>query len=106
MSSEGLIECTSLDFFMTDRIHQTAACSSTEKQVFIIKNKNRMFAINIMLKVRFSMTTIRTPPSSPKPRPQPSTNPLVRKSTMRSDAQRDIETRLLERLEVLPESQA
>jgi len=86
-SNDGLIECTSLDFYMTDRTHQTAACSSTEKQV------------------RFSMTTIRTPPSSPKPRPVPSTNPLVRKSP-RGETPRDIETRLLERLEVLPESQA
>ena len=32
-SNDGLIECTSLDFYMTDRTHQTAACSSTEKQV-------------------------------------------------------------------------
>ena len=32
-TNEGLIECTSLDFYMTDRTHQTAACSSTEKQV-------------------------------------------------------------------------
>ena len=32
-SNDGVIECTSLDFYMTDRTHQTAACSSTEKQV-------------------------------------------------------------------------
>ena len=120
-SNDGLIECTSLDFYMTDRTHQTAACSSTEKQV----NKphldqphhlppphrrpchqnHDLHLPSSITKVRFSMTTIRTPPSSPKPRPVPSTNPLVRKSP-RAETPRDIETRLLERLEVLPESQA
>ena len=32
-SSSGMIECTSLELVMTDRSHQTAQCSATEKQV-------------------------------------------------------------------------
>ena len=111
-SSDGMIECTSLDFYMTDKKYQSAQCSSSEKQV------------------RFSMTTIRTPPNSPKPSfasrfsankgmPIPSTNPLVRKNPnahknpvqpenlqTKMKMQEDIKVNFLERLDVLPESKA
>ena len=103
-SSDGMIEYAALDFFMTDTKYQTADCSASEKQV------------------RFSMTTFRTPPNSPKPcfpskftvNPDmplvPATNPLVRKSPssykVHHDIKDDLKVNNLEKLEVLPESQA
>ena len=111
-SSDEMIECTSLDFYMTDKKYESAEGSSSEKQV------------------RFSMTTIRTPPNSPKPSfdsrystskvmPVPSTNPLVRKKPQsqrnpdhsknlqqKMETIEDIKANFLERLEVLPESKA
>lgn len=47
--SSDLIECTSLNIEMTDKNFETADFTSSEKQV------------------RFSMTTMKTPPNSPKP---------------------------------------
>ena len=48
-SNDGLIECTSLDFYMTDRTHQTAACSSTEKQVNLILINLTIFLLLIVV---------------------------------------------------------
>ena len=48
-SNSDLIECTSLNIEMTDKNFETADFTSSEKQV------------------RFSMTTMKTPPNSPKP---------------------------------------
>ena len=111
-SIDGMIEYASLDFFMTDTKYQTAECSSSEKQV------------------RFSMTTIRTPPNSPNPSfaarfstntgiPVPNTNPLIQKNPNvykntdkpknkgpKAKTMDDLKVNFLERLEVLPESQA
>lgn len=48
-NSSDVIECTSLNIEMTDKNFETADFTSSEKQV------------------RFSMTTMKTPPNSPKP---------------------------------------
>ena len=114
---DGMIE-TSLNIEMTDKNFETADFSSSEKQV------------------RFSMTTIRTPPSSPKP-PNSKPNPEkqnckdvapmsnMNKNNFISPTQieqiypeitkhlqekmgtiENIKVNFLERLEVLPESKA
>ena len=117
-SPNDVIECTSLNIEMTDKNFETADFTSSEKQV------------------RFSMTTIRTPPSSPKP-PNSKANPErqksqdvvpmsnVNKKNFMSPSQieqiypeitkhlqekmgtiENIKVNFLERLEVLPESKA
>jgi hypothetical protein len=89
----------------TDTKYQTAECSSSEKQV------------------RFSMTTLRTQPNSPNPAARfskytgmtivPNTNPLMMKNpntyknkVPKPETMDDLKVNFLERLEVLPESQA
>ena len=69
-----VIECTSLNLEVTDKNFETAEFTSSEKQV------------------RFSMTTIRTPPSSPKP---------PHSSSMKNDAKTQSLTR-----EIVPASKS
>ena len=84
-------ECTEMEVCVTDRKTDLPQCSQIEKQV------------------RFSVTTYKTPPNSPKPPCMTNLKPNYNSMSAKNGSAGmpdNIELNLLERLERLPESKA